>query len=268
MRKTLVFILVLTVFGVVWTYAVPQPGMDAAQPGRSDDLWAAPPEDSLMGWSNDQLKSEVYRLRRELQDLKKKLGMTDTVEIKSKGSVKVPKGSWKVDDFESQTPTSGIGWWTSFSDQNNMGTTILPASYERQPGGSPLSPGYCAGIRGHLGPSEEPWTWAFLQASLSRDEKPVDLNGYRELWFAAKGDGKYYVVSLQREVVKDYNNFQTDFIAPETWTLVKIPLSRFSQSTYGTQYPRTFPDVKVLAFSPELHEADYDLKIDDVVFVK
>ena len=57
-------------------------------------------------------------------------------------------------------------------------------------------------------------------------------------------------------------------IAPEAWTLVKIPLSRFTQPTWGAQIDRTFPDVKALSFSPEIHEADFDLKVDDIVLVK
>ena len=227
-----------------------------------------PQEGSLKGWSNDQLKAEVYRLRREIQDLREKLGMSDTVEIKSKNSVKIPKDSWRLDDFEGPSPASGIGGWSVEFDHNNMGTILLPNPYQRLEGGSPLSPGFCAGMKGHFGPSEAPWTWAYLQANLNSQGSTVDLNGYKELWFAAKGDGKYYITTLRRAVVQDYCDFQADFIAPEQWTLVKIPLNRFNQPTWGTSYPRTFPDVKNMAFSPELHEADYDLRVDDIVFVK
>src|SRR5438552_4072701 len=93
MKKTVLVLIVLVLCALVWTQA-------------------APPEGSLMGWTSDQLKSEVYRLRREVQDLRTRLGMTDTVEIKSKAAVKVPKGSWRVEDFEKQYSDSGIGgWW-------------------------------------------------------------------------------------------------------------------------------------------------------------
>ena len=233
-------------------------------------LWAqaSPQEGSLKGWSNDQLKAEVYRLRREIQDLREKLGLSDVVEIKNKNSVKVPSGSWKLDDFESPSPASGIGGWSMEFDHNNMGTILLPNPYQRLEGGSPLSPGYCAGIKGHLGPSEAPWTWSYLQTNLSSQGTTVDLDGYKELWFAVKGDGKYYIAALRRAVVQDYCEFQADFNAPEQWTLVKIPLNHFNQPTWGIQHPRAFPDVKTLAFSPELHEADYDLRVDDIVFVK
>jgi hypothetical protein len=233
-------------------------------------LWAetTPPEGSLRGWTNDQLKAEVYRLRREIDELREKLGYSDTVEIKGKDSVKAPKDAWKIDDFETAYPTSGISTWSVAFDNNNMGTTLSPSPYQRLEKGSPLSPGYCAGMKGHLGPSEAPWTWAFLQTSLSSSGKAVDLNGFKEVWFAVKGDGKYYIATWRRDVVKDYCDFQASFSAPERWTLVKIPIKRFTQPMWGVQHPRTFPDVMTMAFSPELHEADYDLKVDDIVFVK
>ncbi len=233
-------------------------------------LWAqaSSPEGSLKGWTNDQLKAEVYRLRREIQDLRVRVGYTDTLDIKNKSSIKVPKDAWKVEDFENPSPTSGIGNWSVEYDHNNMGTAVTPAPYDRLGNGSPASPGFCAGIKGHLGPSEAPWTWAFLQTDLSNQGKLVDLNVYKEIWFAVKGDGKYYITTLRRDIVKDYCDFQADFIAPDQWTLVKIPLSHFQQPSWGKQYPRTFPDVKNMAFSPELHESDFDLKVDDIVFVK
>jgi hypothetical protein len=214
------------------------------------------------------LKAEVYRLRRQIQDLREKLGYSETVEIKGKDSVKIPKDSWKLDDFENPSPTSGIGGWSTEFDHNNMGTVVTPNPYQRLEGGSPLSSGFCAGMKGHLGPSEAPWTWAYLQTNLNSQGTTVDLNGYKELWFAVKGDGKYYITTLRRAIVTDYCDFQADFTAPGQWTLVKIPLNKFTQPTWGTQYPRNFNDVKNMAFSPELHEADFDLKVDDVVFVK
>jgi hypothetical protein len=233
-------------------------------------LWAeaSPPEGSLRGWTNDQLKAEVYRLRREIQDLREKLGFSQAVEIKGKDSVKVPPNAWKLDNFETASPTSGIGPWSMEFDHNNMGTTVVPSPYQRLEKGSPLSPGYCAGMKGHLGPSEAPWTWAYLQCNLNSQGTTVDLNGFKELWFAVRGDGKYYIATLRRDIVKDYCDFQADFIAPDQWTLVKIALNHFAQPTWGTQYPRAFPDVRNMAFSPELHEADFDFKVDDIFFVK
>ncbi len=233
-------------------------------------LWAeaSSPEGSLMGLTNDQLKAEIYRQRRQIRELRTKLGLTDTLEIKNEKSVQFPEGSWKVDDFENAAPASGFGWWSAGYDNNDMGTTLAPSPYQRLEMGSPLSPGYCAGMKGHLGPNEAPWSWAYLETSLSEEEKPVDLNRYSAVWFTAKGDGKYYVLTLRRAAVKDGCNYQADFLATDKWTLIKIPLNRFTQPGWGTQVPRTFLDVRSMAFSPELHEADFDLKVDDIVFVK
>ena len=65
--------------------------------------------------------------------------------------VNYPEGTWKIDDFE----TPDRNWWLG-CDQNNMGTTVSPATYQRLEGGSPATPGYCAGFKGHLGPNEDP----------------------------------------------------------------------------------------------------------------
>jgi hypothetical protein len=173
----------------------------------------------------------------------------------------------KVDDFESDHPSFGGGWWAG-GDQNNMGTTVSPDPYERLKGGSPKSPGYCAGIKGHLGPNEPPWAWASLTLSLGTEGGTVDLTPYKALRFYTKGDGKTHRVSLDKAVVKDYSNFNADFTSPKNWTQVTIPFEQFSQRDGGLKVEKKFDDVKDLSFTPETNDADYDFKIDDVEFLK
>jgi hypothetical protein len=86
--------------------------------------------------------------------------------------------------------------------------------------------------------------------------------------FYAKGDGKTYIVRLDRQAVKDYSQFQATFTAPKDWVLVKIPLSDFKQPNWGSHLEMDWKDVTNLVFAPELHEASFDLRVDDIVFLK
>ena len=225
-------------------------------------VWAQS-DDSMQGWTTDQLKSEIFRLRRENQELRKRTqDSLASVVQKSGKEVKYPEGSFKIDDFE----TEGRSWWLG-CDQNNMGTTITPAAYQRLEGGSPATPGYCAGVKGYMGPNEDPWTWVNLQTQLNQGAV-TDLSSYSALLFYAKGDGKSYVVRLERQAVKDYSHYQATFTAPKDWALIKIPLSDFNQPNWGSHIERDWKDVTTLAFSPELHEANFDLRVDDIVLLK
>ena len=225
-------------------------------------LFAA--EDPYQGWTTDQLKAEIKKLKTQLEELQPKTkpgGADYSAQPTPVGGV-VP-----IDDFEKDLPSFGTGWWEG-CDQNKMGTTIFPDPYERIKVGSPASPGYCAGLKGHLGPNEEPWTWANLSLNLAGNETPVDLTTYKALRFYTKGDGKSHVVSLIKASVKDYADFQDPFTSPAKWTQVTLPMAEFAQPNWGTQLERKFDDVKSISFTPGLHDADYDFKIDDLEFLK
>lgn len=224
-------------------------------------LMAEETHDPLQGWSVEELKAEVLRLRKQIVDMKRKRAGKVTAS-----GPNAPAGSWLIDDFENETPTVGSSWWTG-CDQNNMGTTVTPDPFERLVGGSPQTPGYCGGIKGHLGPNEDPWAWVALIIHSVQDT-PTDLNGYKALEFYTKGDGRDYGVRLERDVVKDYAHFQFNFTASAKWTKVHVALSDFAQPNWGKPFEKTFPDVKALAFYPVVHEADYDLKVDDIIFIK
>lgn len=226
-------------------------------------VWAQT-DDSLQGWTEDQLKSEIFRLRRENQELRNKMQASLAPIVKKDGKeVKYPEGTLKIDDFETQDRT----WWVG-CDQNNMGTTVSPNPYQRLEGGSPVTPGYCAGLKGYLGPNEDPWTWATLQTPLGTQGSITDLSSYSSIMFYAKGDGNPYIVRLERDAVKDYAQFQATFTAPKDWGLIKIPLSDFNQPNWGAHLERNWKDVTNLAFAPETHEASFDLRVDDIVFLK
>lgn len=173
----------------------------------------------------------------------------------------------KIDDFETDQSTLGTVWWTG-SDTNNLGTTLAPNPFVRSKGGSPKSPGYCAGIKGHLGSARAPWPWAFLSLSLDPAGKPMDLTAYKSIRFYTKGSGSLCLVALNRLAVKDYADFTATFTPTDDWTQVTIALSDFAQANWGAQLPKVFNDVEKLTFSPKTNDADYDFKIDDIEFVK
>jgi len=209
--------------------------------------------------------AEVIRLKKQVDELQKKLKSADAMET-PEPTPSGAAGVLKIDDFESDRPSFGGGWWEG-GDQNDMGTTVIPDPYTRLKGGSPQSPGYCAGMKGHLGPNEEPWAWAALTLELEQNESPADLMAYRALRFYTQGDGKTHKVSIQKVSVKDYRDFQASFVSPKKWTQVTLILSEFKQS-YGDQAEPKFDDVKSISFSPGLNDADYDFKIDDLELLK
>ena len=225
-------------------------------------LFAA--EDPYPGWTTDQLKAEIKKLKNQLEELQPKTkpgGPDYSAPATTSGQTVL------IDDFESDHPSFGTGWWEG-GDQNKMGTTIFPDPYERLKGGSPKSPGFCAGLKGHLGPNEEPWTWANLSLNLGANQTSVNLTDFKALRFYTQGDGKSHVVSLIKASVKDYADFQAPFTSPSKWTQVTLLFAEFAQPNWGTQLDRKFDDVKSISFTPGLHDADYDFKIDDLEFLK
>jgi hypothetical protein len=172
----------------------------------------------------------------------------------------------KLDDFESSTPLYGSGWWTGC---DTFGVTKLePMPFTTLAGGSPQSPGHCAGMKGHMGPQQAPWPWAILSLSLNAGANPVNINGYKALRFYTKGDGKTHGVALNKASVTDYCDFQANFVSSADWTQVTIPFTDFGQASWGKQVPKSFNDVTKLTFSPGAGSPDFDFKIDDVELVK
>ncbi len=172
----------------------------------------------------------------------------------------------KVDDFESGSPAYG-GGWTEGCDSNGV-TKLSPTPFAPLPGGSPKTPGHCAGMKGHMGPMQAPWPWAILSENLDAGGKPVDLSAYRAIRFYTKGDGKTHSVALNKAAITDYADYQAGFVSPPDWTQVTIAFADFAQPNWGKQVEKKFNDVVKLSFSPNTPDADFDFKIDDVEFLK
>jgi|GEM_PF-1378734 len=176
------------------------------------------------------------------------------------------KAVLKLDDFESASPLYGASWWEG-CDSTGV-TKLSPMPFAALPSGSPVSPGDCAGLKGHLGPQQAPWPWAVPALGLDAAGKPFDLTSYRALRFYTKGDGKTHSVALNKASVGDYCDFQATFVSPAEWTQVTIPFNGFAQASWGKQLDKKFNDVVKLTFSPGAVDPDFDFKIDDVELVK
>ena len=223
-------------------------------------------DDPYKGWTKDQLKAEITKLKKQIEELRQKTS-TAPGDYSAAPTPSGADGVVKVDDFETDHPSFGTSWWEG-CDQNKMGTIISPDPYARIKGGSPQSPGYCAGLKGHMGPNEAPWPWATLTLGLGENESPVDLTAFKAIRFYAMGDGKVHWVALQKISVKDYADFRADFTSPKKWTQTTITFDQFAQPDWGAKLEKKFNDVKSLAFTPGINDADYDIKIDDVEFLK
>jgi hypothetical protein len=174
---------------------------------------------------------------------------------------------WKIDDFDGMQTGTGTGWWTG-CDNNKLGTTLAPLPFAVEKGGSPSSPKACAHIKGHYGKNQAPWPYAQLSIALDPSNGPKDLKAFKGIQFYAKGDGKNYKVVIQKDSVKDYADYEYLFTAGKDWTLVTISFNQFSQPSWGKPVPPGFSDATVLKFCPSVNDADFDLYIDDVAFVR
>ncbi len=172
----------------------------------------------------------------------------------------------KVDDFESSSPAYGAAWWEG-CDTNGV-TKLSPVPFATLAGGSPKSPGHCAGLKGRMAPLQAPWPWAALSLGLDANSKPVDLSAYKAIRFYTQGDGKNHAVALNKASVADYCDFTAAFVSPKVWTQVTIPLTDFAQANWGKPLEKKFNDVLKLTFSPGAADPDFDFKIDDVEFIK
>jgi hypothetical protein len=227
--------------------------------------WAE--DDPYQGWNTGQLKAEIAKLKKQVAELQAKTDSNSPDYSSGDSTLPGLNGVTKVDDFEKETPSLGNSWWEG-CDQNKMGTTIAPDPYTRLKGGSPLSHGYCAGMKGHLGPNEEPWAWATLTLSLGNNGMPMDLTAYKAIRFYTMGDGKEHLIRLQKISVKDFADFEARFVSPKKWTQIIIPFEKFTQPDWGARLEKKFDDVKNIAFVPGLNDADYDFKVDDLELLK
>ena len=110
-------------------------------------------------------------------------------------------------DFEDGSITHKLsGNWEAEFDQNKLGTTLSPSPLKLTPGGYKGSKTHAD--LGHYGRNgAPPWPYADVGASMPNS----DLSQFKAIRFAAKGDGKPYLVVFRRAAVRDYGHFRGVF---------------------------------------------------------
>lgn len=175
-----------------------------------------------------------------------------------------PQKALIVDDFNDGDQISSLGtnWYAGF---DNGGITTMETTWDNDGGEGNLA----VMIKGHLAKQVAPWPWVNLCVDLGGGADGVDLRPFRSIAFRAKGDGKGYVVSPLKTVVKDYGNFTKTFNAPANWTQFEIPLASLAQANWAKKQLPEFSDVTQICFYPggTISDADYNLMIDDVQLV-
>lgn len=120
----------------------------------------------------------------------------------------------------------GTLWYAGF---DNGGTTQLNLDFNQDEGNG----NRYALVQGHLATQASPWPWANLCLPLGGGKNGSDLSPFKSIAFRAKGDGKGYVLSALKTVVKDYANFQYTFNPTSAWKQYEIPLSQLKQPSWG-----------------------------------
>ena len=177
-----------------------------------------------------------------------------------------------LDDFEKGGTVNRLGaYWYNQADKNTLGTVLHPAPFQPQPGGCPASPQFAARIWGHFGKEQYPWPYVDLGCGFNPKYDYVDLGNFSAFRFFTKGDGKPYVLMVERAAVMDYGYYQSGFTAHKDWTQVTLPISAFYQPGWAKPVPTGWADVRQIQFAPEggiFSDEDFDLWVDNIELVK
>jgi hypothetical protein len=177
-----------------------------------------------------------------------------------------------LDDFEKGGGPNCLGaYWYDQCDKNNLGTVINPSPLKPQPGGCPASPKFAARIWGHFGKEQYPWPFANMGCGFDPKYDYVDLKNFSAFRFWTKGDGRPYLLMVERASITDYGYYQSGFTAHKDWTQVTLPLSGFYQPGWAKPVPMGWADVRQFQFSPDpgvFSDDDFDLWVDDIELVK
>jgi chitinase len=208
----------------------------------------------------------IYTLKSKMEEVDKQL---DAVPLANRAgkALKTDAPTLVIADFEDGSIThKANGNWESEYDQNKLGTTLSPSPLKLTPGGFKGSKN-CLRFYGHFGKSgAPPWPYADVGAAMPSS----DLSQFKAVRFAAKGDGKRYLVVFRRGAVRDYGHFRAPFVAGKEWTQIEVKFDDLKQPDWAHQVPRGFVDVTSIAFMPgvSFSDEDYDLSIDNIELVK
>ncbi len=214
----------------------------------------------------DRAEKLIYTLKSKIEEVDAKL---DAVPLSNRAGkpVKAEGPALLIADFEDGSITHKLsGNWESEFDQNKIGTTLNPSPLKLASGGYKGSKN-CLRFWGHFGKSgAPPWPYADIGAGMPSS----DLSQFKAVRFAAKGNGKKYMVVLRRGAVRDYGQFRAPFQTGKDWAEVTVKFDDLQQPDWAHPVPRGWVDVTSIAFMPDVlfSDEDYDLSIDNVELLK
>lgn len=131
-----------------------------------------------------------------------------------------PDGSMLIDDFSRADGRSALGTaWRAMSDRVMGGVSDVAAS--REGGERPH-----LHLRGEVREVPGYGSPGFVQLGL--DLGGIDARGYDGLRLVVRGDGQRYGAHLRTPAVqRPWQSWRGGFVAPATWTEVRIPFSAF-----------------------------------------
>ncbi len=177
-----------------------------------------------------------------------------------------------LDDFEHGDALNKLSaFWYALADTRKLGTVLTPLPFKPQPGGCPASPNFAAHIQGHWGKEQSPWPFAYLGCGFNLKYDYVDLSDFSAFRFYSKGDGRPYVLKVERASISDFGYEESGFTAPPDWTQITLPFSGFNQPPWAKQVPPGWQDVRQIEFSPDasiFSDEDFDLWVDQIELVK
>jgi hypothetical protein len=220
---------------------------------------------AALGARIEKAEMLVYRLTKQFDEVQDALDRLPLAYRAGK-LVKAEGPTLVISSFDDGGLAHKLGGaWESEFDRNDRGTTLNPSPLKPTAGGHNGSP-YFLRFWGHFGKSGPPWPYADVGASMP----PSDLSQWKGVRFAAKGNGKNYLLVVRRAAVRDYGQFRAQFSTSADWTEVQIPFADLQQPDWAHPVPRGWVDVTSIAFMPGalFSDEDYDLGIDDVELFK
>jgi chitinase len=214
----------------------------------------------------DKAEKLVYTLNAKMEEVNKQLDSLP-LSLRAGRLVKAEGPTLLISDFEDGSIAHKlVGNWEAEFDQNKLGTTLNPSPLKLASGGYKGSKN-CLRIWGHFGKSgAPPWPYADVGASMPAS----DLSQFKAVKFAAKGNGKKYMLVMRRQAVRDYGQPRAEFTAKPEWSEITIKFDDLQQPDWAHPVPRGWVDVIQIAFMPDklFSDEDYDLSVDNVELVK
>jgi hypothetical protein len=141
-----------------------------------------------------------------------------------------------LSDFSKGQPLTSMGGsWFSVNDSGNGGDSVItpnPLTLTKSDKGGAKGGDYYAKVSGNV-TTKYQYGFVALDLDFKADQSPVDISKYNGLKFFTRGDGKRYQFQIRSSENSDYNYYTYTFSTSSNWTEVTVPLSSFTQATWG-----------------------------------